>query len=250
MIWQQISTYSRNFLRESHGLPTEPSAAVLRARRGNSHPCRGLVWTVLLSLLLLPAMIRAQSSGNQGSNPAGGAQPAPPAGGAEPDRRAGGNAQQQLPRPGAIFRRLRELPPAQQRRIMANNPQFQRLPPEVQELIHERLREWNAMTPQQKERIREREEILEGLSPAQRQEARVVFFQYRDLTPARRQAVTVAFRHLRDLSPDQRRAYLDSQEAREQFSPHERDILEGLNKLLPNSRPAAPNDPDQERISP
>jgi len=32
---------------------------------------------------------------------------------------------------------------------------------------------------------------------------------------------------------------------REQFSPHERDILEGLNKLLPASRASEPNDPDQ-----
>jgi hypothetical protein len=54
----------------------------------------------------------------------------------------------------------------------------------------------------------------------------------------------VAFRHLRDLPPDQRRSFLDSQRVREQFSPHERDILEGMNKLLPNSRAAAPNDPD------
>ena len=93
--------------------------------------------------------------------------------------------------------------------------------------------------------IRQREEILEGLSPAQRQEARHIFPQWRDLTPPRRQAVMVAFRHLRDLPPDQRRSFLDSPRVREQFSPHERDILEGLNKLLPDSRPAEPNDPDQ-----
>jgi hypothetical protein len=132
----------------------------------------------------------------------------------------------------------------QQRRFMANNPQFQRLSPELQESVRERLRQWNALTLQQKETIREREEIFAGLSPAQRQAARTVFFQYRELTPPRRQAVTVAFRHLRDLLPDQRRSYLDSQSVREQFSPHERDILEGLNKLLPGSN-APPEDPDQ-----
>jgi hypothetical protein len=203
----------------------------------------------LLVLLSPAAIIHAQSSGSQGSNPAGGAQPTPPVGVPEADRSAGGNAkpqeQQQRPMPGAFFRRLRELPPAQQRRIMANNPQFQRLSPDRQELIRERLRQWNAMTPQQKETIREREEILEGLSPEKRQEVRTIFPQWRGLTPPRRQAVMVAFRHLRDLPPDQRRGFLDSQRVREQFSPHERDILEGLNKLLPNSGPAAPNDPDQ-----
>lgn len=70
----------------------------------------------------------------------------------------------------------------QQRRVMANNPQFRRLSPERQELIRERLRQWNALTPQQKERVREREEILEGLSPAQRQYARNIFPQWCDLT--------------------------------------------------------------------
>jgi hypothetical protein len=54
----------------------------------------------------------------------------------------------------------------------------------------------------------------------------------------------VAFRHLRDLPPDQRQTFLDSQNVREQFSPHERDILGGLSKLLPESRGPAPNDPD------
>ena len=180
-------------------------------------------------------MSLAQEEGDQGSNPPGGA---------EPEREAGRGPQQQRPMQGGIFKRLRELPPAQQRRIMANNPQFLRLPPERQELIRERLRQWNAMTPQEKERIRQREEILEGLSPAQRQEARNIFPQWRDLTPARRQALMVAFRHLRDLPPDQRRSFLDSPGVREQFSPHERDILEGMNKLLPASRSAEPNDPD------
>jgi len=188
-----------------------------------------------MPLLLLPAVSLAQERGNQGTRPTG----------EEPNRRAGAGPQQQRPMPGGIFKRLRELPPAQQRRIMENNPQFQRLPPERQQMIRQRLREWNEMSPQQKERVREREEILQGLSPAQRQEARDIFPQYRDLPPARRQAVIVAFRHLRDLPPDQRRGFLDSQHVREQFSPYERDILEGLNELLPNSRPAAPSDPEQ-----
>jgi hypothetical protein len=55
----------------------------------------------------------------------------------------------------------------------------------------------------------------------------------------------VAFRHLRDIPPDQRRPFLDSQRVREQFSPHEREILEGLNKLLPESHAPVTQDPDQ-----
>jgi len=216
-------------------LPTEPAARTLCARGRNLHRRCNLLWTLLLSLLLSPAMILAQNGGRERPNPQAGT---------EAERPGGGHAAQQSFVPGGVFKRLRDLPPWEQRRFMANNPQFQRFSPERQELIRERLRQWNALTSQQKERVREREEILEGLSPAQRQEARNIFPQWRDLTPARRQAVMVAFRHLRDLPPEQRRSFLDSQEVREQFSPHEHEILEGLNKLLPSSRAAAPDDPD------
>jgi hypothetical protein len=203
-----------------------------------------MVWIVLLSLALCPGLMGAQGKGPAGTKSEAGPQHPPTTPGEQENRGPRGEGQRQPPRPGAFFKRLRELPPAQQRRIMANNPQFQRLPPDVQELVRERLRQWNQMTPQQKEVVREREEIFAGLSPAQRQAARAVFFQYRDLTPLRRQAVTVAFRHLRDLPPDQRQPYLDSQTVKEQFSPHERDILGGLNKLLPGGPSAAPEDPE------
>jgi hypothetical protein len=293
-------------------LPTESSAISCFARRGKFHPCRDLASVLLLSLLLIPAMSFAQSGGGQGANPPGGEQPEnranagpqkqgpmpgavfkrlrelPPAQQQsfmannpqfqqlpperqemirkrleewnaktpqekeairereqQPNRQPNGAQQGQVPIAGDYFKRLRELPPAQQQRIMANNPQFQRLSPERQELIREHLAEWNAKSPQEKETIREREEIVEGLSPSQKQEARNIFPQWHGLTPLRRQAVMVAFRHLRDLPPDQRRGYLDSQDVREQFSPHERNILEGLNKLLPNSPSPAPKDPDQ-----
>ena len=170
-------------------------------------------------------MIHAQRIGSQGSNPLGGV---------EPDRRAGEGRSQQRPQQEGFFRRLRALPPGEQKRVLANDPQFQSLSPERQKLIRERLQQWNSKTPQEKERIRQREEVLGGLSPAQRQEARNIAPQWRDLTDARRQAVMVAFRHLRDLPPDQRQSFLDSQNVREQFSPHERDILEGMNRLLAN----------------
>ena len=54
-----------------------------------------------------------------------------------------------------------------------------------------------------------------------------------------------AFRHLHDLPPDQRRSFLDGPQVQESFSPHEREILEGMNKSLQNAPPAAPNTPDQ-----
>ena len=216
-------------------MPTEPSVHANSARRG-SHPYRNLTGILLLSFLLSPGVARAQEATEQEPTPSRRV---------EPGRRDDGEFQLRRPLAGGVFRRLRELPPAEQRRVMANNPMFRSFSPERQDLIRERLRQWNAMTPQEKERVRQREEIFESLSPVQRREARNIFPQWRDLPPPRRQALMVSFRHLRDIPPDQRRSYLDSQLVQEQFSPHERDILEGLNRLLPESHPAAPDDPDQ-----
>lgn len=227
----------------SHGSPTDSSADRYCTRGASCQFRQGIA--LLAALVVLPACLLARYP--QGVNPERGQGAARRDAGDQPERPGLGEGQrqkQQHPGQGGFFQRLRELPPEQQRRIMQNNPQFQRLPPERQEMIRERLRDWNEMTPQEKERVRQREEIFQGLSQSQKQEARRLFPQYRDLPPGRRQAVLVAFRHLRDLPPDQRQAFLDSQHVREQFSPHERDILDGLNKLLPNGRAEGSDDPE------
>jgi len=215
-------------------------------RRGYVFLYYALVGAVVLALLLAPAPgLAKKEAGKAQHNPAG---PAPRTGGGNPQPRPQEHPLQQHPQRGGVFQRLRELSPEQQQHFMANNPQFQRLSPERQELIREHLRQWNAMTPAEQERVRQREEILQALSPAQRQEAREIFPQWRNLTPPRRQALMVAFRHLRDLPPDQRQAYLNSQGVSEQFSPHERDILGGMNRLLSNGpvRPSQPPEPPDE----
>jgi len=143
-------------------------------------------------------------------------------------------------RHGAEFmKRLRELPPDEQERILANDERFRRLPPERQQQIRENLRRWNALGPEQKQMMRERQEIVESLSPAQRQQVREVFPQYRRLPPERRQAVMQAFRHLRGLPAGERQRYLASPEVEQRLSPQERNVLEGMNQLLPPS----PGDP-------
>jgi len=158
-----------------------------------------------------------------------------------PPLRAG----QANPRPPGFFKRLRELPPSEQERLMANNPRFRRLPPLRQQMIRERLNRWNAMTPEQRVRFRQREEIFESLSPAQREEARILFPQWQRLPPDRRAALMQAFRRLRDMPPGQRQSFLNSPEAARRFSPHERDVLGGLTRLLPDSPAATPADPDE-----
>ena len=141
--------------------------------------------------------------------------------------------------------RLRAMPPEQQERSMANDPRFLQLPPARQQGIRRNLEAWNAMSPEQQDVVREREQVFQGLSPAQRQEARSVAPQYLKLAPDRRKAVLEAFRQLRSLPPAQRQDFLAKPEVRERFSPQEQHVLEGLSRLLPNSRSeaSAPHQP-------
>ncbi len=150
------------------------------------------------------------------------------------------NRRDQHPHQPGFFPLLRELPPAEQERVMANDGRFQRLPPERQAMIRERLRQWNQLPPEQKELIRQRQEILQSLSPAQQQELRTIFPHYRFLTTDRRQEVMQAFRRLRDMPPAERESFLSSPEVREKFNPQERELLERLNRILapePNNIP-------------
>ena len=55
------------------------------------------------------------------------------------------------------------------------------------------------------------------------------------------------FRRIRAMSPVERQSFLSSPETARHFTPDERDILEGLNRLLPGSAdppPAAKAEPD------
>lgn len=135
--------------------------------------------------------------------------------------------------PPGFFKRLRELPPAEQERVMANDERFQRLPPERKAEIRQNLKHWNSLTPQQKQATRERQEILESLSPEKRQEARALFPQYNRLPPGRKQAVGQAFMRLASLPPAQRERVLSRPQFQNRFSPEERDLLRGLSRLLP-----------------
>ena len=156
-----------------------------------------------------------------------------------------GQAQRQNPysgrgqQPPSLFQRLRELTPQEQERLMASE-QFRRRPPERQQKIRENLNRWNAMTPEQKETFRQREEIFQSLSPSQRDELRSVFPRWRALPPDRQQQLMQGFRQLRDMPPDERQGFLSSPQTVKQFTPEERDILGGLNRLLPGSEGAAP----------
>ncbi|HLY62185.1 MAG TPA: DUF3106 domain-containing protein [Terriglobia bacterium] len=152
----------------------------------------------------------------------------------------------QHPHAPGFFQRLRELPPDEQERVMANDERFQRLPPARQAMIRRNLDHWNSLTPEQKERTRERQEILESLSPAQRMEARTIFPQYLRLPPERKEAVRQAFLHARDLPVGKREGFLSSPEVTGRFSPQELGVLRGLTQLLPGPGGKTGGDPGDE----
>lgn len=225
--------YFRSFPRKAPGLLTELAATSPGGKERRRQCGPELATVLLLAFLLAPTLLAGQRD-------MGAARWYP----VQAPRMGQGRGPLAGQRAG-FFQRLRDLPPAEQERFMAENPRFRRLPPARQRLIRERLRRWNALTPEQQDLFREREGIFRGLSPAQRQEARAVFPEWRELRPDRRQAVMQAFRQLRDLPPDQRQRYLASPEVQQRFSPQERHVLEGLDKLLPSSPLSPPEDPEE-----
>jgi len=185
--------------------------------------CRASVWFAVFGSLLLPAL-PAFPQGRAGREWA-----------FRQHRRilAGRARARNREQRAGFFRRLRDLQPKEQERVLANDKRFQRLPPERQQRIRENLHRWNDLSPQRREQLREREAIFSRLSPAQRQEARGIFLEWRDLRPDQRQRIMRAFRHMRDLPPGARQQFLASPEVQQRFSPQEQNILERLGRLLP-----------------
>jgi hypothetical protein len=138
---------------------------------------------------------------------------------------------------GNWLRRYKDLPPAQQRRALENDPQFRRLPPQQQARLLKRLQHFSSLPPQQQERVLNRMETWEHLTSGQKQQARQLFQQFKQLPPDRRQAVNRAIRSMRGLTPDQRDQLINSPQFRSAFSPQERGILSGAAHL-----PLAPGD--------
>src|SRR5580658_7228290 len=138
---------------------------------------------------------------------------------------------------GNWLRRYKDLPPAQQRRALENDPQFRRLPPQQQARLLNRLQHFSSLPPQQQERMLNRMETWEHLTPDQKERARQVFQRFKQLPPDRRQAVNRAIREMRGLTPEQRDQLINSEQYRNSFSLQERVILSGAAHL-----PLAPGD--------
>ena len=138
---------------------------------------------------------------------------------------------------GNWLRRYKDLPPAQQRRALENDPQFRKLPPQRQARLRNQLQHFSSLPPQQQERVLSRMETWEHLTQNQKQEARQLFQQFRQLPPDRREAVNRAIRGMHGMTPEERDRLIDSDQYRGAFSPLERRVLSGAAHL-----PLAPGD--------
>lgn len=166
-------------------------------------PLRGLALCAILAIVCSPAWARPQG------------------------RRAG----EQRHHAGEWLRKYQNLPPAEQQKALANDPQFQRLSPERQQRLRERLHRFNNLPQAQQQRILNHMETWEHLTPQQKQTVKGLFPRLRELPPQRRRMVQRAVEEMRDLPPGQRQALIDSDRYKAQFTPEERNLLSGIAQL-------------------
>ena len=142
---------------------------------------------------------------------------------------------------GQWLNQHREMPPDQQRRALENDPAFRHLPRDRQQEYEQRLQRFNSMPPDRQQQVLRRMETWEHLTPQQKQEFRGVRSEFNSLPPDRRQAVRNAIESLRAMPPDVRQREIESGRFR-QFSPQERQILNGASRLplAPAPSDAAP----------
>src|SRR6202041_101443 len=100
-----------------------------------------------------------------------------------------------------------------------------------QQELQQRLQHFNSRPPQEQDRILNRMETWEHLTPEQKNQARQVHSQMQQLPADRRQAVQNSIKTFRAMPHDARQRQIDSPEYQKQFSPQERQILNGASKL-------------------
>ena len=212
----------------------------MRGLAGNQNMLeRGTIAGCLVALLLLtPSFAQSPYAPHPPTRPDGQWHHFQKEGQPNPGRAYGARPPQNQPgHAGNWLRRYKDLPPAQQRRALENDPQFRKLPPQQQARLQNRLQHFSSLPPQQQERVLSRMETWEHLTPDQKQQARQLFQQFKQLPPDRRQGVNRAIREMRGLPPAQRDQLINSPQYRSEFSPQERSILSGASRL-----PLAPGD--------
>jgi hypothetical protein len=139
----------------------------------------------------------------------------------------------------------RERPLDQQRRALENDPNFRGLPREKQQKYEQRLQRFNSMPPDRQQQVLRRMETWEHLTPQQKQDFRGIGQQFNGLSPDRRRAVRNAIETLRAMPPAARQREVESGRF-SQFSPQERQILDGASRLPLAPAPAQEGVPEPQ----
>jgi len=138
---------------------------------------------------------------------------------------------------GDWLRRYKDLPPDRQRKALENDPDFQKLPPHRQAQLLQQQQRFLSLPVRQQERTLSRMETWEHLTPEQKRQRTQLNQEIRQLPPPRRQLLVKAIRDMRDLTPEQREHRVNSDDFKNMFSDHERELLGGASRL-----PLAPGD--------
>jgi len=137
----------------------------------------------------------------------------------------------QHPKAGEWLRKYKDMPPAEQEKALASDPQFQKLPAERQQKLRERLHEFNNMPPERQQKVLNRMEAFDQLTPQQRQQARDLNGRLKEIAPERRVQMRIALRNLRQMDPGQQERVMNSDQFRSRFNDNEREILRGMLQL-------------------
>lgn len=124
-----------------------------------------------LAVLTVTVMLVSGSAYARQAWRGGGGQRSQPRSQAQPQRHA-----------GQWLRQHQNMSPAQQRKALENDPQFQRLPAERQQQLRDRLQRFDSRSPEERQRILNRMETWEHLTPEQKGEARQLHDQMQQLS--------------------------------------------------------------------
>ncbi|MGH9412617.1 MAG: DUF3106 domain-containing protein [Terriglobales bacterium] len=126
-----------------------------------------------------------------------------------------------LTAPGAGLHHLTQLPPAQRKQSLQQNPDFQRLSPQQQNRIMARLKRLNSMPPDKQQRLIRQLRAFAKLSPHQRAGLRQIYRQYRQMPARDRTTFRATYNALRLLPSSQRAQRLVAPGLQQKLTPPE-----------------------------
>jgi len=123
--------------------------------------------------------------------------------------------------------RLSKMNPEQRER------QLSKLPPERRAKIEQNLKSYNAMPEADRQHLKQQFENFKQMPPEQQEAVRKSFRQFTALPEDRRMVIRQELGALRSMTADQREQRMESGEFRSRFTPHERNLLDNLTKVMP-----------------